>query len=112
MYPKSIAIVVTVMLTVVGGAAALPGNAPVDTPADENTTTQAQSSSAQNGTDRASAQADSPNASVDEGQVGPPDSLPEPVPDFVPRIHEQIQKFINGTIDQLGKSIAGIVGNR
>lgn len=39
---------------------------------------------------------------------GPPVDMPEPVPDFVESIHEQIWAFLNGSIENLGEAVSGV----
>lgn len=43
--------------------------------------------------------------------IGPSDGLPEQVPDHVSEIHERIESFLSGSIDSLGESLSGLLGN-
>ncbi|ELZ78495.1 hypothetical protein KU306_15215 [Haloferax larsenii] len=67
-----IGVVLAVLLSTAGVAAATPGNAPVEPNADESGVAGAQ---------------------------GPPSELPGPVPDFVSDIHSAITDFLNGMLD-------------
>jgi hypothetical protein len=40
--------------------------------------------------------------------AGPPVDLPSQVPDFVSGIHEQINGFLDGTVENLGEAISGL----
>lgn len=39
------------------------------------------------------------------GSIGPDGGLPGPVPDFVGDIHETIDSFLDGSIENLGESL-------
>lgn len=45
------------------------------------------------------------------GAVGPSDGLPAQVPDHVTEIHNTIESFLNGEIDNLGDAISDIVSD-
>jgi hypothetical protein len=79
---KLAAIALAALLAVTGVAAAAPGNAPADAGANDGTV----------------------------GQAGPPSELPDPVPDFVGDIHDQIRSFIDGNVENLGEAVSGIAG--
>jgi hypothetical protein len=70
-----------------GAAAATPGGAPDDVPAND--------------------QGGDAGPSVDVN-VGPPGGLPDVVPEFVGDIHEQIGGFLNGSVDSLGEAVSGV----
>lgn len=40
-----------------------------------------------------------------EVTVGPSDGLPEQAPDFVSEIHETVESFLDGEIDDLGETL-------
>lgn len=61
----------------------------------------------QHGEDRPGAE-DRPDAEDRPGTVGPSDGLPAQVPDHVSEIHQTIESFLNGEIDNLGEAISGI----
>lgn len=45
------------------------------------------------------------------GSVGPPDGLPEQVPDRVATIHETIESFLDGTVERLGTQLSQLLGS-
>ncbi|WP_435119538.1 hypothetical protein [Halolamina sp. C58] len=51
-----------------------------------------------------------PDAPADDGTVGPSDGLPEQAADHVSGIHERIESFLNGSIDDLGGSLSEFLG--
>lgn len=50
------------------------------------------------------------DGNADGHDAGPPGDLPGPVPDFVTEIHAQIQAFLDGSLDDLGAAVRGVVG--
>jgi hypothetical protein len=40
--------------------------------------------------------------------AGPPDDLPDPVPDFVSELHGAISEFVSGSADRLGEALRSI----
>ena len=42
---------------------------------------------------------------IGPGSIGPDGGLPGPVPDFVGDIHETIDSFLDGSIENLGESL-------
>ncbi len=56
----------------------------------------------------AGAVAAQPEDAGPSGDAGPPDDLPDPVPDFVSDIHGAISDFISGSIDSLGDVVSGL----
>ncbi|WP_201289612.1 hypothetical protein [Halobaculum saliterrae] len=80
---KLAAIALAALLAVTGVAAAAPGNAPADAGANDGTA----------------------------GQAGPPSELPDPVPNFVSDIHDQIRSFLDGGVENLGDAVSGIAGD-
>lgn len=107
-----------------GAVAAAPGNAPMDTPID-NDADQAENERQAAGP-HAAAQAGGnggPAAAADEaesagpasaaddaGQRGPPADLPGQVPDFVGQIHSLIQQHIDGSLDgTLGDRVSNLM---
>jgi hypothetical protein len=88
-----LAVALAALLAVTGAAAATPGStAPADT---------GSGPAATDATDSADA----------AGQAGPPEELPDPVPDFVSNIHGVIQQFLDGTLDSLGPEVSEAAGN-
>lgn len=45
------------------------------------------------------------------GDQGPPSDMPAPVPDHVSQIHEEINSFLDGEIDNLGHALSDLLGN-
>jgi len=59
-----------------------------------------------------SAGADNATEEGDDGEsVGPGDGLPEQAADRVDRIHERIESFLNGSIDDLGSSLSDLLAD-
>lgn len=77
-----------------GAAAATPGGAPSGVPAD------GQDSETNDGGPAADA--------GPAGDAGPPSELPGPVPEFVSSIHDQINGFLDGDVEDLGSAIADV----
>ncbi|AGN01869.1 hypothetical protein L593_09620 [Salinarchaeum sp. Harcht-Bsk1] len=46
-----------------------------------------------------------------DGEQGPPTDMPEQVPDHVVQIHQTINDFLTGEVDDLGAAISDIVGD-
>jgi hypothetical protein len=100
-----------------GTAAALPGNAPVDVGANDdaadNADERADAADADeradddaNDTDRAGGPDAAP---VEQGDRGPPVSLPEQVPDHVSQIHDTVRQFLSGDLSgSLGDAISDV----
>jgi len=42
--------------------------------------------------------------------VGPSDGLPAQTPEFVSEIHETVESFLDGTVDDLGETLQGLLG--
>lgn len=55
---------------------------------------------------------DSVNEQLNESadSVGPADGLPSQVPDHVSQIHETIESYLDGSIDNLGDALSSLVG--
>ncbi|WP_135821151.1 hypothetical protein [Halostella litorea] len=93
---KIAAIGLAALLLATGAAAAMPGNAPDHAqPANETTNESAQ----------AGPPADVP---ADDADRGPPVDMPEQVPDHVSAIHEEINAFLDGTVDDLGDAVSDL----
>lgn len=84
-----IPIALVALLVTAGAAAAMPGNAPDHAGANDH--------------EQASDHA--PDDTADDGDAGnahaqgPPEDLPEQVPDFVRQIHDAIRQFLSGGLD-------------
>ena len=108
----TIAVVSTLLL---GGMAALGAAAPADQApdtatdaAEENAPTDAGEENAPEGDEGDRANGDSPG---NADGVGPSGGLPEQVPDHVIEIHDRIDSFLNGSIDNLGESLGELLGD-
>ena len=93
-----------------GAAAALPGNAPVDAPADDKTDVEiadgAGEQHAAQDRERHAVQSQEQRAEgTAAGQQGPPMDLPGQVPDFVGEVHDLIRQHVDGTLE-------GILGHQ
>jgi len=132
----TLAVAATVL---VGGVAAVgaatPGNAPADqTPddadetasddadgaddADDAETNETDADANETDADAANASEAGPAANASEnasaaaaGERGPPTELPDPVPERVSSIHEGIQSFLGGDVDNLGNALSGLLGD-
>jgi hypothetical protein len=90
-----------------GGVAALGAASPADRAPD--TATDAAGENAPAGPDDAApANGETPD---NADGVGPSDGLPEQVPDHVSEIHDRIDSFLNGSIEDLGGSLGELLGN-
>lgn len=49
--------------------------------------------------------------SDDDASVGPSDGMPEQAPDHVSQIHDRIESFLNGEIEDLGASLSELLAN-
>jgi hypothetical protein len=49
-----------------------------------------------------------PGDAGQDGDAGPPDSLPEPVPDFVSDVLGAIGDFLSGSLDGLGEAVSDL----
>lgn len=93
-----------------GAAAALPGNAPVDAPMDDNPDGHAADAAGeqhaeQAGEQRAAQSQEQRAEGAAAGQQGPPVDLPSQAPDFVSEIHDLVRQHVSGTLD-------GILGHQ
>ena len=115
---KTLGALLALLVVATGAAAAMPGNAPVDTPdRADNQTADAEAEAAQTGTnetaDDESGEADEerqPDGLPEEvaSERGPPTEMPGAAPDFVSEIHATIQDHLSGAVDDLGSAISGI----
>jgi hypothetical protein len=116
MRAKQLITVAVATMLLIGGAAAL-GAASPNAAANDNAT-DAYDENASEDADAAEADAedaDAANASeARDGNadgVGPSDGLPEQVPDHVSQIHETIESFLSGEVDNLGESLSDLLSN-
>lgn len=56
----------------------------------------------------AGAVAAQPEDAGESGDAGPPEDLPEQVPDFVSDVHDAVRDFLGGTIDSLGAAVSDL----
>ncbi|MEF8807988.1 MAG: hypothetical protein V5A53_07995, partial [Natronomonas sp.] len=104
MRAKQLITVAVATMLLIGGAAAL-GAASPNAAANDNAT----DAPDDNMSDAAEDADDDANASEERkgnaDGVGPSDGLPEQVPDHVSQIHETIDSFLSGEVDNLGQSL-------
>ena len=114
--------VAVVALVLIGGVATVGAAAQADV-ADDSTENAADNSTDENEADNSADASDertdppgeanqSENASVaDErpGAVGPSDGLPEVVPDHVGEIHDTIESFLGGSLENLGTALSDLL---
>lgn len=82
-------------------------------PADENETSDTGANESENASDAANA---SETAASDRrgppararGSQGPPAEMPDRVPDHVSQIHDAIENFLGGSVDNLGDVVSGL----
>ncbi|MFP4218139.1 MAG: hypothetical protein ACLFR6_04790 [Salinarchaeum sp.] len=80
---------------------------------DADTAESAPPSAARGPDERAGPPADVANRADNAStQVGPPDGLPEQAPDRVSDIHDTIEAFLNGSIDNLGPALGDAFENK
>ena len=115
--PQIASVLLAVVLVATAGAAAMPGNAPVDAQtgqADENYNDSADEGAIDaNASDAQDAQNDSEaqnnsDASAPDDRRGPPTDMPEQAPDFVTEIHELINQKLDGTLEDLGEALSAV----
>ena len=116
---KQLLTIVVVSTLLVGGMAALGAASPADQ-APSTATDAVEENAPQNETSDADKErADTSNERADDAterdgnpeSVGPSDGLPKQVPDHVSGIHETIESFLNGSIDNLGESLSGLISD-
>lgn len=105
--PRIIAVTIAVVV-LIGGVAALGAAAPAD--AANETAANATANGAADLDDRThpAANASEPGANTSE-TVGPSAAVPEQAPDHVGEIHERIDGFLQGTVDDLGEVLAALL---
>lgn len=54
---------------------------------------------------------DAPAVGDDAVSVGPSDGLPPQAPEFAGEIHETVESFLDGTVDDLGETLRGLLGS-
>ncbi len=101
----TIAIVSTLLI---GGFAALGAATPADQASDN--ATDAYDDNATDAYDDNATDASADNASDNADGVGPSDGLPEQAPDHVSKIHDRIDSFLSGSIENLGESLGDLLG--
>jgi len=95
------AALVALAVVATGAAAAMPGNAPVDAPMDNNPDQTGNESVATGPGAAADADSDGrPAAAANPAdRRGPPVDLPDQVPDFVGEVHDLIRQHLDGSLD-------------
>jgi len=117
MNAKRLLTIAVVSMLLVGGVAALGAATPADEANDsasgagEDLPAQAEDAGADDDAeDGPEANGEGPGAAEKRG-VGPSDGLPEQVPDHVRGIHDRIDSFLGGSIDDLGGSLSDLLGD-
>lgn len=117
MIPKRLITVALATMLLIGGVAAVGAASPVDRAAEEATDAhdgtvpdETDRNNEANETDRQNDRGESAEDAGERGDnaesVGPSDGLPEQVPGHVSEIHETIDSFLGGSIDDLGESLS------
>ena len=98
-----LAVALAALLAFAGTAAAFPGNAPVDTGAnDAADNTDHRPDAAANASERG-------HGAAAADKRGPPTDMPSQVPDHVATIHDLIRQFVGGDLDgSLGEAISDV----
>ena len=103
MRAKQLIVITAATMFLIGGAAAVGAASPAD---------QANESPAGADEDNVPVNEEAHNASTESVDragnadgIGPSDGLPEQVPDHVSQIHETIESFLTGSVDNLGESL-------
>ena len=113
----TVVLAVTVLVGGVAAAgAATPGGQAADTPDEANNSSAADRGNAANGPPASDVRAagngsEAGNASAVEpaGDAGPPNEMPTPVPDRVGAVHQKIDAFLDGDLDDLGAELSGLL---
>lgn len=94
-------------LLLIGGAAALGAASPVDQANDTGADAYGENHPDD---ERGAGDASEDRADTADG-IGPSDGLPDQVPDHVTEVHETIESFLSGSINTLGESLGGLLGD-
>lgn len=107
MRAKQLITIAVVSMLLIGGVAAIGAASPADQ-ANEN----AQDAHAENVSDENAAAdgEDSGSAASAENDRGPKGDLPEQAPDHVSQIHETINRYLSGEVDNLGHALSDLLG--
>lgn len=117
MNAKRLLTIAVVSMLLVGGVAALGAATPAEEANDsasgagDDLPAQAEDAGADDDEDEPETNGEGPGAAEKRG-VGPSDGLPEQVPDHVRGIHDRIDSFLGGSIDDLGGSLSDLLGDR
>lgn len=112
---KTAGVLLAVLLVATAGVAAMPGNAPADSQAgqaDDNYDDGANASNApaDAGPEMNDSETDEANAENADDRRGPPTDMPAQVPDHVSQIHDLVNQYLDGDIDNLGEHISDLMG--
>lgn len=107
MNAKQLGMTVVAAMVLIGGLAAV-GAASPTAQANENATDASDGNAVDPVGDADDA---SENATTETDSVGPSDGLPEQVPDHVSKIHETIESFLSGTVEDLGGALGDLLGD-
>lgn len=104
MRAKQLITIAVATMLLIGGAAALGAASPGDQANDNATDAYDENAPDDVGADDAADASDDRAGNADG--VGPSDGLPEQVPDHVSQIHETIESFLSGEVDNLGDALS------
>ena len=110
MNAKRLLTVAVVSMLVIGGGATLGAAAPADAANGDGPGDVGNDLPAETG-ENVSESADEASGAAEERSVGPDDGLPAQAPDHVGEIHDRIDSFLNGSIDDLGDSLGALLGD-
>lgn len=116
MRAKQLLTIAVVSTLLIGGAAALGAASPADQAPDTATDAADENAPADATEENAPEEADEGDRANGENPgnadgVGPSGGLPEQVPDHVSEIHDRIDSFQNGSIEDLGESLSELLGD-
>ena len=109
MRAKQLLTIAVVSTLLIGGVAALGAASPAEQANANATGAQDNATGADAGGPESTTGAADDRAGNADG-VGPSGGLPEQVPDHVSEIHDRIDSFLNGSIDNLGESLSELLG--
>lgn len=116
MNAKRLLTIAVVSMLMIGGVAALGAAAPADQ-ASDNAPGAGEGLPAEAGDNGPTAvgneseTSDEAPGEASERSVGPSDGVPAQAPDHVGEIHDRIDSFLNGSIDNLGESLGDLLGD-
>ncbi len=92
-------------VVLIGGMAAVGAAAPADQAPDA-----ASDAYAENAPSEGDVESNEDN-NASGGTVGPSDGLPDQAPEHVGQIHETIQSYLDGSVENLGQALSDLLGH-